>query len=84
MPVPGFLSSFADKAQSAINASPLAAHLPSHNRPSSPDAGPQANQPAAQSAGRSHALESLSYQIRALGQQYSCVVSSQANVPING
>lgn len=75
MPVPGFLASFADKAQSAINASPLAAHLPSHNRPNSPDASsqPPANQAAAQGGHRSHALESISHQIRTLGQQYSCV-----------
>jgi hypothetical protein len=73
MPVPGFLASFADKAQSAINASPLAAHLPANYRSNSPDASaqPSANQAAAQGGGRSHALENISYQIRALGQQYS-------------
>ncbi|KAF5355872.1 hypothetical protein D9756_003816 [Leucocoprinus leucothites] len=79
MPVPGFFASFADKAQSAINASPLAAHLPSHNHPSSPDssAQPSANQAASQGGSRSHALESLSYQIRALGQQYSSTTPAQ-------
>ncbi|KAJ3568073.1 hypothetical protein NP233_g5957 [Leucocoprinus birnbaumii] len=79
MPVPGFLASFADKAQSAINASPLAGHLPSHNRPNSPDssAQPSANQAAAQGGPRSHALETLSYQIRSLGQQYSSTTPVQ-------
>jgi len=78
MPVPNFLASFADKAQSAINATPLAAHLP-HNRPSSPDAAnqPSANQAASQGGQRSHALENLSYQIRALGQQYSSTTPVQ-------
>lgn len=70
--MPGFLTSLADKAQSALNATPLAAHLP-HNRPTSPDATPQpsANQAATQGGLRSHALENISYQIRSLGQQYS-------------
>ncbi|KAL0951102.1 hypothetical protein HGRIS_007839 [Hohenbuehelia grisea] len=77
MPVPGFLASFADKAQSAINASPLAAHLPSHGRSSSPDAAnqPPANQAAAQggpaAGSRSHAMETIQYQLRAFQQQYS-------------
>ncbi len=72
MPVPGFLASFADKAQSAINATPLAAHLP-HNRPSSPDTAPQpsANQAAGQGGQRSYAFENITHQIRTFGQQYS-------------
>lgn len=69
MPVPSFLASIADKAQSAIN------HLPStsHPRPTSPDsaAQPPANETAAQSAHKSHTLEAIQYQLRALGQQYS-------------
>jgi hypothetical protein len=76
MPVPSFLTSFADKAQSALNASPLAAHLPSAvARPSSPDPSPQptANQAAAQGGAKSHTLESLQYQFRTLQQQYSYV-----------
>lgn len=76
MPVPSFLSSFADKAQSALNASPLAAHLPSAvARPSSPDPSPQptANQAAGQGGAKSHTLESLQYQFRTLQQQYSYV-----------
>jgi hypothetical protein len=77
MPVPGFLSSFADKAQTAINATPLAGHLPNvgHPRPSSPDPAsqPPANQAAAQGGGKSFALETISYQFRNLQQQYSYV-----------
>lgn len=76
MPVPGFLASIADKAQSAINASPLAGHLPNvggHGRPVSPDAStqPSANEAAAQGGHRSHAFESLQYQLRSFQQQYS-------------
>ncbi|KXN89968.1 Sphingolipid long chain base-responsive protein LSP1 [Leucoagaricus sp. SymC.cos] len=79
MPLPSFLANIADKAQSTINASPLATHLPSHNRPNSPDSTAQtpANQTAAQGGSRSHALESISYQIRALGQQYSSTTPAQ-------
>ena len=74
--VPGFFASFADKAQTAINSSPLAGHVPNigHPRPSSPDAAsqPSANQAAAQGA-KSLALENISYQFRNLQQQYSYV-----------
>ena len=76
MPVPGFLASFADKAQTAINATPLAGHLPNvgHPRPSTPEASqPSANQAAAQGGGKSLALETISYQFRNLQQQYSYV-----------
>ncbi|GLB36204.1 putative eisosome component PIL1 [Lyophyllum shimeji] len=72
MPVPSFLASFADKAQSAINASPLAGHI--HGvRPNSPDsaAQPSANDAAAQGASKSHALGAIQHQLRAFGQQYS-------------
>lgn len=78
MPVPNFLASFADKAQSAINASPLAGHIPSslqQNRPSSPDASaqPTANQAAAQGGARNHTLETIQHQFRSLQQQYGYV-----------
>jgi len=71
-----FLSSIADKAQSAINASPLAGHLPTSNRPSSPDtaAQPSANHAAGQggqSGQKSHAFESIQHTIRSFGQQYA-------------
>lgn len=78
MPLSNFLSSVADKAQSAINASPLAGHLPTgHGRPTSPDTagsqGATTNQSTAVqgSSGRSHAFGALSNQIRAFGQQYT-------------
>jgi len=64
----------ADKAQSAINASPLAGKIPHTGpRPASPDAAnqPPANEAAAQGGQRSHALEALSYQFRAFRQEYS-------------
>jgi hypothetical protein len=77
MPLPGFIQGFADKAQSAVNASPLAAHLPArHGRPSSPDgaAQPTANEAAASGGYRSHALGNIQHQLRTLGQQYGSVM----------
>ncbi|KAF4622893.1 hypothetical protein D9613_001864 [Agrocybe pediades] len=75
MPVPSFLSSFADKAHNAIQTTPLAAHLPAsmQHRSSSPDAAnqPSANEAAAQGGAKSHTLESLQYQFRSLQQQYT-------------
>lgn len=70
MPVPSFLATFADKAQSAINASPLAGYtLPSTGHDSA--AQPSANEAAAQGGYKSHTLGSLQNQIRAFGQQYA-------------
>ena len=72
-----FFSKLTDKAQHAINASPLAGKIPhtgpGQPRPDSPDAAnqPAANQAAAQGGQKSHALEALSYQFRAFQQQYS-------------
>ncbi|PPQ88616.1 hypothetical protein CVT25_010192 [Psilocybe cyanescens] len=81
MPVPGFLSSFADKAQNAINASPLGPHMPAslQNRSSSPDPAtqPSANEAASQGGAKSHTLESLQYQFRSLQQQYSTTTPVQ-------
>ncbi|KIK94914.1 hypothetical protein PAXRUDRAFT_141885 [Paxillus rubicundulus Ve08.2h10] len=74
MPVPSFLSSFADKAQNAINQSSLAGHLPGSSSASDQ---PSANQAAAQGAHRSFALESLQYQIRNIGQQYTSTTPIQ-------
>lgn len=73
MPVPNFLSSFADKAQAAVNASPLASHLP-RSRPGSPGSHdqPSANQAAAQGGSfRGGALDAIQHQLRTFGQQYS-------------
>ncbi|KAJ4000996.1 Eisosome component PIL1-domain-containing protein [Lentinula boryana] len=67
MPVPGFISSFADKAQAAI-----ADHIPGSHRPNSPDssAQPPANT-AAQGVGHKNpTLEAIQHQLRTLGQQY--------------
>ena len=67
MSVSGFLSSIADKAQNAINQTPLAGHI--HG--TTPAGDPSANQAASQGGRRSFALESLQHQIRNLGQQYT-------------
>ena len=61
MPVPSFLSSIADKAQSAINSSPLAGHL--GTAPS--------NDTGAQGTSKSHTLESIQHQFRSIQQQYT-------------
>ncbi|KAE9411049.1 hypothetical protein BT96DRAFT_1011735 [Gymnopus androsaceus JB14] len=66
MPIPGFISSFADKAQSAI-----AEHLPSH-RPGSPDSA-SANTAAPGASSLSYknpTIEAIQHQLRSLGQQY--------------
>ncbi|KAK7058910.1 lipid-binding protein [Paramarasmius palmivorus] len=80
MPVPGFLSSFADKAQTALQSSPLGQHIPGH-RPTSPDAStqPSANESAQGWGGqhKSHAFEAIQYQIRSLGQQYGSTTPVQ-------
>ncbi|KAH7915826.1 Eisosome component PIL1-domain-containing protein [Hygrophoropsis aurantiaca] len=80
MPVPGFLSSFADKAQNAINQTPLAGHIP--GRTASPSAEPSANQAAAQGGHKSLTFETLQYQIRSLGQQYTTTAPVQRIVTI--
>ncbi|TFK30501.1 hypothetical protein FA15DRAFT_662467 [Coprinopsis marcescibilis] len=73
--MPSFLSSIAGKAQNAIQASPLAGHLPAGlgPRPSSPDSSsqPPANQAASQSGHKSHTFEAITHQFRSLQQQYS-------------
>ncbi|KAK0465121.1 Eisosome component PIL1-domain-containing protein [Desarmillaria tabescens] len=83
MPVPGFLQSFADKAQSAIKDSPLAQHLPSQYRPGSPDASAQPSANEVASGGhKSHTLEAIQYQLRSLGQQYSSTSPVQKIITI--
>lgn len=88
MPVPGFLTSIADKAQSAINASPLAGRIQalSQERPSSPDnaAQPSANEAAGQGGHMSHTLGAIQHHLRAFGQQYSLRISPKnAHLPPN-
>jgi len=68
MSVSSFLSSFADKAQCAINQTPLAGHIPGTTSPTNQ---PSANQAAAQGGNRSVTLEALQHQIRSIGQQYT-------------
>lgn len=70
MSVSSFLSSFADKAQSAINQTPLAGHIPGTTCATDQ---PSANQAAAQGSPshRSVTLEALQHQIRSIGQQYT-------------
>jgi hypothetical protein len=78
MPVSDFLSSIADKAQSALNSSPLAAHIPGHQQSASPDPAdthPAATHPSgndtAGASGKSHAFESIQHQLRSIQQQYT-------------
>ncbi|KAI4528812.1 hypothetical protein K525DRAFT_215436 [Schizophyllum commune Loenen D] len=67
MPVPGFLSSIADKAQSAISAA--GAHA---GRPTSPEAAQTETAATGHSTGhRNFALESIHNQLRTFGQQYA-------------
>lgn len=85
MPVSSFLSSFADKAQSAINQTPLAGHIPGTSAPDQPSA----NQSAAQGGHRSVTLEALQHQIRSIGQQYTTttpvqrIITSEKGVAID-
>jgi hypothetical protein len=68
MSVSSFLSSFADKAQSAINQTPLAGHIPGTTCATDQQS---ANHAAAQGGPRSVTLETLQHQIRSIGQQYT-------------
>lgn len=62
-------SSLAEKAQIAIDASPLAGHVPKIiNKPLDQ---PPANQAASQGGAKSHTLEAIQHQIRSFGQQYT-------------
>ncbi|KAG1870030.1 Eisosome component PIL1-domain-containing protein [Suillus subluteus] len=86
MSVSSFLSSFADKAQSAINQTPLAGHVPGITNATDQ---PSANQSAAQGGHRSVALEALQHQIRSIGQQYTTttpvqrIITSEKGVAID-
>jgi len=84
MPVSDFLSSIADKAQSAINSSPLSAHIPGAQRSNSPDPAtqPPANTAAAQGASKSHTFESIQHQFRSLQQQYTTTTPIQRIITI--
>ena len=82
MPVPSFLSSLADKAQTAIQASPLAGHIPA-NRPTSPAAGSTEQSASATSARGSHLAATLGYQFRSLQQQYGNANSYQKMITLS-
>jgi len=62
-----FFTTIADKAQSAINQTPLAGHIPGIT----PPANPTPVRAESQGGRRSLAFESLQHQIRSLGQQYT-------------
>lgn len=70
MPKTSFLSSIADKAQSAINNSPLAGHIPGYQQSGGTDSAtqPSPNDAAGQ---KSHAFESIQHQFRSIQQQYT-------------
>ncbi|KAF8523061.1 Eisosome component PIL1-domain-containing protein [Hysterangium stoloniferum] len=63
--MPRFLDELKDKAQSALNATPLGAYVPQGSQSSNPNSG---------SGGRSHAFDALQHQIRTLQVQYGCDV----------
>ncbi|TFY83581.1 hypothetical protein EWM64_g431 [Hericium alpestre] len=67
--MPSFLSSIADKAQNALQQSPLASHLPPSfaGRPTSPPAGDGSSGQGY----KSHTIEQLQHQFRTFQQQYS-------------
>jgi hypothetical protein len=69
MPVPGFLTSFADKAQNALNQSPISQHIPASLTGSSPQA-PSHGAPST-STDRNYTLEQIQHQFRQLQQNYS-------------
>ncbi|KAG2159930.1 Eisosome component PIL1-domain-containing protein [Suillus bovinus] len=83
MSVSGFLSSFADKAQSAISQTPLSGYIPGTTDQ------PSANQSAGQGGHRSVALEALQHQFRSIGQQYTSttpvqrIITSEKGVAID-
>ncbi|EIN13686.1 hypothetical protein PUNSTDRAFT_94932 [Punctularia strigosozonata HHB-11173 SS5] len=66
MPVSSFLSDMASRAQSAINASPLAQHLPGGQASTASGE----SKPGLGSSSKNHTLEALHHQLRQFGQQY--------------
>ncbi|KAH9968955.1 Eisosome component PIL1-domain-containing protein [Russula dissimulans] len=76
MPVPGFLSSIADKAQTALNNSPISQHIPP-SLSGAPRPGPS---PPADSGStyKSHTIEQIQHQFRQLQQSYSIGSTSPA------
>ena len=73
MPVPGFLSSFADKAQSALNNNPsISQHIPtSLTGAPRPSQGASSAPTDSGSTYKSHTLEQIQHQFRQLQQNHS-------------
>jgi len=67
MPVPGFLSSFADKAQNALNQSSVSQHIPSSLTGSSNPPHGASSTPT----DKNYTLEQIQHQFRQLQQNYS-------------
>jgi hypothetical protein len=67
MPVPGFLTSIADKAQNALNQSSISQHIPSSLTGSSPPSHGTSSSPT----DKNRALEQIQHQFRQLQQNYS-------------
>jgi hypothetical protein len=62
----GFLTSITDKAQSALNQSPISQHIPASLTGSSPSHGASST-----STDRNYTLEQIQHQFRQLQQNYS-------------
>ncbi|KAI0307812.1 Eisosome component PIL1-domain-containing protein [Multifurca ochricompacta] len=71
MPVPGFLSSIADKAQAAINNSSLSQRIPSLTGSTRPSSGASPTPTESGSTHKSHTLEQIQHQLRQFQQNYS-------------
>jgi len=67
MPVPGFLSSIADKAQNALNQSSISQHIPASLTGSSQPSHGASSSPT----DKSHTIEQIQHQFRQLQQNYS-------------
>jgi hypothetical protein len=66
--MPSFLTSLTDKAQAAVNASPLASH---YGRPGSRPGSPGHDQHSAGGSFKTGPLDSIQHQLRSFGQQYT-------------
>ena len=67
MPVPGFLTSFADKAQNALNQSSISQHIP----PSLAGSSAPSHGTSSSPTDKNHTLEQIQHQFRQLQQNYS-------------
>jgi len=83
--MPSFLHNFADKAQTALNATPIGAHVQQYTdkirsqgatSPSGAAGDAQSGQQDVSSSTKSYALENVQHQFRVLQQQYSSNTSA--------